>query len=376
MFRVLIAGGGVAALEAVLALSELDPDRDLDVEVIAPEARFIYRPLSVRDPFGPRATRTYDLEPLVEGTGARLRRGQVDAVDPDERFVTLGDGSRLDYDALLLATGVQRTPAIHGVSTFAGAADAPAFKVFVDALRRGAYRRVAFIVPPGPTWPLPMYELALQAAVQLGGLSPQLQLALISPERSALEAFGPVASRAVETTLHDHGITMHPGTYVESLSEGMLHLDMQGSVQVDAAWSAPRLRARVPAGVPLADDGFVPVDGVARVRGFIDLFAAGDMTLGHPKQGGVAAQQAAVAAQAIAALAGLGPEPKPVTPVLRALLLTGGEPLWLRADPSSQVPSEAGHEPLWWPPHKIFGVHLAPVLAAVERQPVGSSSSP
>ena len=217
MFRILIAGGGVAALEAVLTLQELDVDRSLQVEVIAPETRFVYRPLSVRDPFGPRATRFYDLKPLVEGAGAELRHGQVDTVGPDERFVTLGDGTQLPYDALLLATGVLRRPAIRGASTFAGVADAPAFKSFVDALCRGAYRRVAFIVPPGPTWGLPMYELAMQAGARLQESSADAQLAVISPERAALEIFGPVASRAVEAALHEHGVTMHPGTYAESL---------------------------------------------------------------------------------------------------------------------------------------------------------------
>src|SRR5512132_3905996 len=92
-FRVVIAGGGVAALEAVLAFQELDADHALSVEVVAPDTRFVYRPLSVRDPFGPRSTRAYDLEPLVQRAGAQLRHGQVDAVDPDERLITLGDGT-------------------------------------------------------------------------------------------------------------------------------------------------------------------------------------------------------------------------------------------------------------------------------------------
>jgi len=371
-FRVLIAGGGVAALEAVLAFQEIDPDRELDVELIAPESRFVYRPLSVRDPFGPSATRAYELAPIVEGTGARLRRGQVDGVEPDDRVVTLGDGTQLRYDALLLATGAARRPALRGVGTFSGPSDAPAFRSFVESLCRGAIRRAAFIVPPGPCWPLPVYELALQAGTRLRASGTEAQLAVITPESGPLAAFGAVASRAVENVLHDRGVMVHPGTYVESMAGRELRLDMQGSVQVDAAWAAPRLVPRTPAGVPVSPDGFVPVDDAGRARGFVDLFAAGDMTLGEVKQGGVAAQQAAVAAHAIAALAGIGPEPVPSPPVLRALLLTGGEPLWLRADPSAQTPSEASEEPLWWPPHKIFGKHLAPVLAGLEHQPVNA----
>jgi sulfide:quinone oxidoreductase len=369
-FRVVIAGGGVAALEAALAFQELDVDHALSVEVVAPDTRFVYRPLSVRDPFGPRSTRAYDLEPLVQQAGARMRHGQIDGVDPDERLVTLGDGTQLPYDALLLATGVARQPALHGAGTFVGPADVPAFKSFVESLCRGAYRRVAFIVPPGPTWPLPIYELALQAGTRLRASGTEAQLAVITPEPSALSMFGAVASRAVERALHDRGIAVHPATYAASLSGGQLHLDLQGSVLVDAAWSAPRLAARVPGGVPVADGGFVPVDDAGRVKGFVDLFAAGDVTLGDVKQGGVAAQQAAVAAEAIAALAGIGPAPEPSPPVLRALLLTGGEPLWLRADPESETPSEASDEPLWWPAHKIFGKHLAPVLAGLEHTAV------
>jgi sulfide:quinone oxidoreductase len=366
-FRVLIAGGGVAGLEAALALRAADPDRALHVELITPESRFVYRPLSVSDPFGPRATRAYDLAPLVEGAGARLRRGQAAAVAPDDRLLTLGDGTQLPYDALLLATGAARHPAMRGVGTFSGPSDAPAFHSFVESLCGGAFRRAAFIVPAGPCWPLPIYELALQAATRLRTCEAKTQLALITPERAPLAAFGGVASRAVAAELRHHGIAVHAETYADELKSGQLWLDMQGSVHVDAAWAAPRLDPRVPAGVPVASDGFVPVDGAGRVEGFIDLFAAGDMTLGQVKQGGVAAQQAAVAAEAIVALAGIGPEPVPSPPVLRALLLTGGEPLWLRADPSSATPSEAAREPLWWPPHKIFGHHLAPVLAGLEQ---------
>jgi sulfide:quinone oxidoreductase len=86
------------------------------------------------------------------------------------------------------------------------------------------------------------------------------------------------------------------------------------------------------------------------------------MTTFPLKQGGIAAQQADAAAESIAALAGAPLTPRPFRPVLRGLLLTGLSPRYLAAsllDDSSAVDSE----PLWWPPAKIVGRHLAPFLA-------------
>ena len=92
----------------------------------------------------------------------------------------------------------------------------------------------------------------------------------------------------------------------------------------------------------------------------LDVFAAGDLTSFPIKQGGLAAQQADAAAEAIAARAGAELEPTPFRPVLRGLLLTGMEPRFLRGDGEDSV---VDTEPLWWPPAKIVGRHLAPFLA-------------
>jgi sulfide:quinone oxidoreductase len=48
--RVLIAGGGVAALEATLALRALADER-VAITLVAPESDFVYRPLAVAEPF-------------------------------------------------------------------------------------------------------------------------------------------------------------------------------------------------------------------------------------------------------------------------------------------------------------------------------------
>ena len=48
--RVLVAGGGVAGMEAILALRELAPEA-VDITLLAPETTFAYRPMAVAVPF-------------------------------------------------------------------------------------------------------------------------------------------------------------------------------------------------------------------------------------------------------------------------------------------------------------------------------------
>jgi sulfide:quinone oxidoreductase len=80
------------------------------------------------------------------------------------------------------------------------------------------------------------------------------------------------------------------------------------------------------------------------------------------KQGGLAAQQADVAAQVIAARAGADLTPRPYRPVLRGVLLCGDEVRHLRHDPSGGA--GASEEPLGSPPYKVAGRHLANYLSA------------
>jgi hypothetical protein len=62
-------------------------------------------------------------------------------------------------------------------------------------------------------------------------------------------------------------------------------------------------------------------------------------------------------------------QPRAFQPILRAVLLTGSAPLYLRAGlDDGGPPPEAAGQPLWWPPGKIAGRHLSPYLAQLERR--------
>jgi sulfide:quinone oxidoreductase len=134
------------------------------------------------------------------------------------------------------------------------------------------------------------------------------------------------------------------------------------TIEADAVVATPLLEGPAIEGVPHDEHGFVPVDEFCAVRGLTDVYAAGDLTRFPLKQGGVATQQADVAAAAIAADAGAAVRPEPFQPVLRGLLLTGSVPRFLRAEAMGGG-STVDTEPLWWPPAKIVGRYLAPFLA-------------
>jgi sulfide:quinone oxidoreductase len=93
------------------------------------------------------------------------------------------------------------------------------------------------------------------------------------------------------------------------------------------------------------------------------VFAAGDVTNGPVKQGGLAAQQADAAALWIAAEAGAPVDPTPPAPVLRAVMFTPDGDLHLRAPLGEPARGRVSASPLWHPSGKLAGRFLAGYLA-------------
>jgi sulfide:quinone oxidoreductase len=360
---VVIAGGGVAALEATLALCALAHE-PLSIEVVAPEADFVYRPLSVTDPFGVGETRRFPLRKLVEAAGGSFRPGRVAAVEPDRYAIALEGGATVAYDALLVALGARPREAVPGALTFSGPESSSALKEVLEQALSGEARRIVFALPGGVAWPLPLYELALLTRsflVDRGATA--VQVVLVTPEERPLALFGAHASEAIAELLADRGVEYHLRTTPLRFEAGALSAAPSGTIPADRVVALPRLEGPRLAGLPSDPDGFLPIDAYCRVGSEPDVFAAGDATSFPLKQGGIAAQQADVAASEIARRTGSELERSPFKPVLRGLLLTGMTARFLRAEPGRPA-SAVDTEALWWPPAKIVGRHLAPFLAA------------
>lgn len=361
--QVLIAGAGVAALEAALALQALTED-EVSVELVAPEAEFTYRPLAVTEPFRVGEVKRFPLRRLAESAGARLRAGSVAAVDPERKVVTLENGEELSYDILLLALGARPREAVTGALTFRGPQDGPALSALLDKTTAGEIHRIAFAVPTGAGWPLPLYELAvLTAEYATAHATRGVETFLVTPEDHPLGLFGPTASDAVSELLASREIQVKTSATPIRFEAGALSIVAERPIAVDAVVALPQLEGPRLPGVPSDEHGFVPTDEYGWVLGLTDVYAAGDLTQFPLKQGGIATQQADAAASSIAADAGANVKPEPFRPVLRGLLITGLAPRFLRAE-ATGAHSMVDTEPLWWPPAKIVGRYLTPFLAA------------
>lgn len=358
--RVIVVGGGIAGLEALLALHDLAGER-ADLTLVAPVREFVYRPMMVTEPFDLTPAQERGLEALTDKLGADFVHAAAKGVRPADHVLELDDGSELTYDYLVVCAGGRSHAAIERATTF----PSPGPPIHIDDVLAEAKQKgaIAFVVPAGVTWALPIYELALMTRRRArdDGLN-DLPITIITPEQRPLAIFGPIASDAVAKLLSARGIEMRLNTYAHENAEGELALTPGESTLGPAAIVAlPTIAGPEVEGLPQVDGGFLPIDEHARVVGAEDVYAAGDGTNFPIKQGGLGTQQADAAAAHIAQRLGASPDAEPFRPVLRGKLITGQESLHMRTELTGGAgESEAGSAQLWWPADKVSGRYLAP----------------
>ena len=369
-FHALIVGGGVAALEGALALRELGGE-SIATTLIAPTSDFVYRPMSVRAPFGFFGARSYPLDSIASELGVELCSDSMQRLDPEARVVHTKAGAELAYDALLLAPGAAGHARFDHAITIDDRRLDELLHGLVQDIEGGYSQSIAFVVPGRMAWPLPIYELALMTAGRAFDMNVRPSITIATPEETPLAAFGLGISDGLRQLLEENGIAIITSAHCEVPEPGLITIS-PGSreLRVDRIVALPELSGPSLPGVSSDQDGFIPIDARSEVRGLEHVYAAGDATDFPVKHGGIAAQQADVAAQAIAAIAGHGVAPPPLHPVIHGMLLTGDKPRYLAAhihggDSSSSQMTDA---PTWSPRTKIAARYLAPYLEERDRQ--------
>jgi sulfide:quinone oxidoreductase len=372
-FKVLIVGGGVAALEAALALRDLAGER-ISTRLLAPEPEFVYRPMRVREPFAYSGARRYPLDEIARDIGVELKQDAFKWLDPAARVVHTEGEDQIPYDALLLALGAVLRPRFKHALTLDDRRLDEQLHGLIQDVEGGYLHKLAFVIPQPTPWPLPIYELALMTARRAWDMSADISITLVTPEDAPLAIFGTAVSEAVERLLEENGILTITSAHCETPEPGQVSI-RPGSrrLHVNRVIALPELIGPSTPGVPKRTaNGFIPIDAHCRVPGLEHVFAAGDAADFAVKHGGIAAQQADTAAEAIAALAGAPIEPTKFHPVIHGILLGGEKPLYLSAHITGGhgSSSEISDTPTWSPATKIAAKYLAPYLESRDHAAV------
>ena len=341
--NVLIAGGGVAALETALALQALT-DEGVDVELLAPEPAFWHRPPAVAEPFGLADVRHFPLPELAASAGATFTLGALASVDAERRLACTSAGMVIPFDVLVIATGALPEPAVPGAVTFRGPADCEQIDALLAEVASKGARRVAFVIPAGASWSLLAYELALLTADWASARAIfGLEVVVVTPEERPLAILGRDASAAVEALLARHAVRLLTDTRAVAVRDRELVLLQDEPLYADWVIAAPRLRGQDIGGLPQNAHGFVRVDEHGRITELDGVYAAGDVTTFPLKHAGIAAEQADAVAEAIAEAA-------------------GGDLVALPFRPNIDGVSKAIIEPPWSSIGKVAGKYLGPFL--------------
>lgn len=367
-FAVLICGAGIAGVEALLRVRRLAGDA-VQVTLLTPSDDLVYRPSSLLEPFTKTPASRYSIERIAADAGARWIRDALSWVDRTAQAVHTTGGRQLRYDALLLAVGGRERKPDPNVTTVTDHTSDHLYRSILEELASGVIRSLVLTEPTGPSWPLPLYELALLTAKRADDIGVQPRIAVVTENPAPLQSFGPEVGEVVTQLLFAAGISVYTRSQARVCGPGLVLLEPSGiELRPDRIVTLPTITGPDVHGIPGdAADRFLAVDAHCRIRDTGGrIFAAGDATDLRIKQGGLAAQQADTAAAGIAHLAGAAPSPAGLKPVMRGVLLTGGTPLYLTAHliAGSGWRPEIHRQPPWNLEEAIVAEELGPYLAA------------
>jgi sulfide:quinone oxidoreductase len=367
--NIVIAGGGVAGLEALLGLHAIARNH-ARLTLIAPDPDFSYRPLAVAEPFGLGHAHRVPLSRIADDAGAELVIDAVVGVDDAARQVRLRDGGSRSFDALIAAPGGRAVAGVKGATTWWPGGDAESYGGLLRDVDEGYAKRIAIVIPPGAVWPLPAYELALMTAGEAQSMGQtDLKVTVVTPERVPLTLFGEDAGKALAEELRWAGVDVITGAVARADGGGLVLEPSGERLDVQRVFAVPRIVGPALEGLACDEEGFILTGDDGRVQGAERTWAAGDGIASPIKFGGLATHQARVAATAVARLAGVT-VPDPGEPVIHGRLLVGHRTRRLRGR------GDAEGAPLWWPHGKVAGEYLPRWLAEHGVAPPAAAPAP
>ena len=313
MARVLILGGGFAAITAAQELAYLLSEDD-EIMLVSKSPEFTFYPAIIPCIFGDLnfSDIRFDLASALSDHGLRFIHGDVEAINTTARKVTVS-GDRMtytiDYDYLIFAVGRRlETTSIPGLSEFSQQiftiAGAERFKKAILEFKSGS---IVVGLCPGASLPVPICESALALADKFASQikSGEVRVKAIFPETVAKAFAGANLFRDIEDEFRKKGVELITDFEVDVVESDHIRSSVGSVVEHDLLMLIPPFVGQLSlrsAGHVTDISGFANVNMRMQVEGIGHVYAAGDITaIPGPKFGYMAMRQGRVAARNIAA---------------------------------------------------------------------------
>lgn len=329
MTRILVLGGGFAGVSAaVVAADEIhQAGADATVSLVSDSDQLTIRPrLYEKNPETLRAP----LRPTLDPAGIAFVHGRVSGIDTSAKSVTLEDGTALEYDRLILATGSELPPLpvpgvaeyTHNIDSYDGAVALDRHLQEVVKTPAAAGNDTFVIVGGGMTGIELAAEMRGRIAQHAGaGVAEAAKVILIEMADVIGPEFGDNPRPVIDTALDGAGVEQRLGCRVSGFDADGVMLD--GGERIDAATVVVTVGLRangLTAQIPGDRDalGRLEVDDTLKVSGLDDVYATGDVAHARVDDNGNYALMSCQHARTMGKYAGLN--------VVRELLGTDRRP--------------------------------------------------
>ncbi len=318
MKKIIIIGGGFAGLRAYYRFNK--SKEKFDITVIDKRKQLLEKPTLPEVAFEGKSVKSVliDLEPLITRKGGNYINAELMKIEPNSKTITLDNGEILNFDYLIIASGVIKDyNAVEGFDEFGYSMcdevqsiklwnAVKAFKggnVVIGTAKSkfGTRVKAPKLVAPCEG-PVGEAMFMLDHDFRERKIRKETSLNVFTPGEIFFEDVGNHVREKVGKVMASKNITLHNNKVVTKITKEKIHFS-------DATALACNLAIIIPPYKPLplftenglADDaGFIPTDKTMKHLDYDSIYAIGDINaLAQPKLGHIAVHQADIAVSAI-----------------------------------------------------------------------------
>lgn len=310
MRKVTVIGAGFGALTAIRKLRALDAD--LQIDVIAPKAEFVYLPGTIWIPTGLRQPDDLliDLENFFQRMRVCFHAARVTGLEDGGRTV-ITDTGKLENDGLIIASGgrfIKKLSGIdHAITPCEGIAAAVKIRDRLAGMKGGT---IAFGFSGNPKEPAamrggPMFEFlfGIDRYLRKQGLRDDFKLIFFTPAEKPGQRLGPKAVNGLLSMMKKQGIETRLGSKMKGFTEGTVMME-DTRFDADLIIFMPGMTGNKwfdNTDLPRSEGGMLAANEHCQVEGQDKIYVAGDSGSFPgpgwlPKQAHMADLQAATAA--------------------------------------------------------------------------------